>query len=88
MLFGSQSIEQILGGLEVLDQDGGHPIAMHASLFDVKIRRLVRCEQDIIVRRILMPLELIWRDVSTEMIVTSGGKMAGAEHLLILDVSS
>lgn len=70
----------------MLDENFLLTAAIHAHLLDVKVRRLVRREQNIIMRGVLTALELIWRDVTTEMIIATGGQMAGAEHLFILNV--
>lgn len=45
-LFIRQRIQQILRRLEVLVEDGGDAVAVHAGLFDVKVRRFMRREFD------------------------------------------
>jgi hypothetical protein len=82
----SEGIQQIPGGLEVLDEDLLLRAPVHADLLDVEVWRLVRREKDVVMRGVLVPLELGRRDVTAEMVIATGGEMAGAEHLLILDV--
>jgi hypothetical protein len=71
-LFIRQRIQQILRRLEVLVEDGGDAVAVHAGLFDVKVRRFMRREEDVVVCGVLVALELRGRDVAAEMVVASG----------------
>ena len=85
---GSQSIQQVCGGLEVFDEDLGLVAADHADLTDIEVRGFVRCEEDVVVGGVPVFLEEVRGDVAAEMVVAAGGEVAGAEDLFVLDVGS
>ncbi len=85
---GSQSVQQVGGGLEVFDEDFGLAAADHADLTDVEVRSFVGGEEDVVVRGVAVFLEEIRGDVAAEMVVAAGGEVTGAEDLFVLDVGS
>ncbi len=85
---GSQSVQQVGGGLEVFDEDLGLAAADHADLTDIEVRGFVRGEEDIVVRGVAVFLEEVRGDVAAEMVVAAGGEVAGAEDFLVLNVGS
>ncbi|WP_256200442.1 hypothetical protein [Verrucomicrobium spinosum] len=59
-----QSGLEVRGWLEMLDQHLHLASTAHARLFDVEVRCLVRGKEDVVMRRILAALELVWSDVA------------------------
>ena len=63
-----QRVHQIPRGLEMLDQHLPLRAALHADLGDVEIRRLVRGEENVVMRGIATVLEEIGREVAAQMV--------------------
>ena len=82
----SDGIDDEAARAEVLNNHFLLIATVHTHFLHIEIRRLVRGEKNIIVSRVFVCFEHLRHDITPEMIITASGEMAGAKHLLILNI--